>query len=788
MQLNRYIRLLSASLLLFALSMSAVAQRQSSKAPPKAASQPKPNLIPLSLEEATAKAMVFGQDGMLYILNEQGGRYNMGTLYKLDPQAFSRLIFDKKKNRYYAQPDDLTEVYVFGREEPSTSFNPNSIIAGADGKLYISGHWQSCARYDPAKQSVEWVRMTLGSCFAATADGLLWCRESGEGSPGKVFHTRGAGNDLGGILGTEQWKYASLASDGYLYGATDDALMRVKTDGGDITVLHAFTGKNDHPVGAPILIGTTLFGCAHDESKISGEHLQSGYIYKLNADGTGYATVVKLDYDPEKLPFIAHGNTLYGLAPAGLFTLSLNERTPKIITPAKEQTYRAAMAIDDNAAYLLWAGNQIDVVVYRVPIAESAPVAASSRPSQETRGEKRGPALSPADAAAGVATSNPAPAVSAPTPGGKSVFHKRQATDDSQTADAAPAGSSSNAADEGMSSKPRAGLPPRQSKPPTQVSSSVAPTTRDAAPPTADEAAGVAMSNAASPASAAPVPGGKSVFHKRQNSGDTQGASPGAEGVSEGTSATAADEGMPAKTRPGLPPRQSRTPAEGPSPSADSENSFSSADQESTRWGSSSPSAQQPSSFGGRNPEGKVVGRSRSERESSSSVGGSSAGNSDASGIAERVVQAFSDGDVETLGALYADTVDYYDSGRISSDAVRSQLQEYFVRWPVRQWTITTPVKVKSLGASVQQVTFSATYEVSNPQTGRHVNGTAKETLMLAADPSGAMKIISHHEQTANNASREKSSKNRDRRERIYDARPVIPWPPNIPLPPIPHP
>ena len=86
MQLIRYIRLVSASLLLFALSMSALAQRQSSKADPKAASQPSANVIPLTLEETTVKAMVFGQDEMLYILNEQGGRYNKGALYRLDPQ------------------------------------------------------------------------------------------------------------------------------------------------------------------------------------------------------------------------------------------------------------------------------------------------------------------------------------------------------------------------------------------------------------------------------------------------------------------------------------------------------------------------------------------------------------------------------------------------------------------------------------------------------------------------------------------------------------------------------
>jgi hypothetical protein len=95
-------------------------------------------------------------------------------------------------------------------------------------------------------------------------------------------------------------------------------------------------------------------------------------------------------------------------------------------------------------------------------------------------------------------------------------------------------------------------------------------------------------------------------------------------------------------------------------------------------------------------------------------------------------------------------------------------------------------------------VTFSASYDVSNPQTGRHVSGTAKETLMLAADSSGAMKIISQHEQTSKKASREKSTESNERpgpREKIYRGKPIdgsrpgIPFPQNIPWPPgIPHP
>jgi hypothetical protein len=825
MQLNRYIRLLSASLLLFALSMSAVAQRhesrqkdivvdpsgrvitrkgtqseiESPKADPKAASQPSANVIPLTLEEPTVKAMVFGQDGMLYILNEQGGRYNKGALYRLDPQGFSRLLRDKK-NRYHAQPDDLTEVYVFGRPgEPSESFNPTSLIAGADGKLYISGHWQSCARYDPAKQSVEWVKYgpdnlpygdpnldlqrAWGSCFAATADGLLWCRTSSEGSPGKVFHTRGAGKDLGGVMLTEQWMYAALGADGYLYGATDDALIRVKTDGSDITVLHAFAGKNDHPVGAPILIGTTLFGCAHEESKISGEHLQSGYIYKLNADGTGYSTVVKLDYDPKELPFIAHGDSLYGIAPVGLFTLPINQTAPKIILPTKERAYRAAIGIKDNVAYLLWAGNQVDVVVYRVPITESAPVAASSSPAQTTHG----PGPSPTDAAAGVATSNPAAMVSAPTPGGKSVFHKRQTTDDSQGAEGASAGSSSNAVDEGMSSKPRPGLPPRQSKLTAQVSSSVAPT-RDAAPPPADETTGVAASNTAPSGSAAPVPGGKSVFHKRDNAVST-GAPPSQQGTAEQqpssvsglnsnnapktAGARSAGGGTPANTKKTKFP-SNQTNDSGPL-SGDTAEDASQTDAgayEAAPGGSAS-------SFGG-------LGSNRTNSNAGTSGGDSS----DTSAIAGMVVEAYSNGDIATFASLYADTVDYMGHRRTSNADVQRQLSQYFAKWPVRQWQLVGTVSVRPVGPSAQRVAFSAQYDLSNPNTNSHAAGIANETLIVKDDGTGAMKITSHQEKVNSNSDSDtagEKKRRRPNRERVYDGRPILP--PNVPWPfPIPRP
>lgn len=792
------------------LSATAVAQHQSSKAAPKVASQQNANPILLSLEEQTSKAIVFGGDGMLYILNEQGGRYDKGGLSRLEPQAFSRLIRDKK-NRYRAQPGDLTEVYVFGREEPSSSFNPESIIAGADGKVYVSGHWQSCARYDPAKQSIEWIgygagdlpygdpnkdlENVWGSCFAATADGLLWCRTNDEGSAGKVFHTRGSGKDLGGIMGTEQWKYAALGADGYLYGATDDALIKVKTDGSNITVLHAFTGKNDHPVGAPILIGGTLFGCAHNESKTSGEHLNSGYIYKLNSDGTGYSTVVKLDYDPGKQPFTAHNNTIFGLAPVGLFTLSFDQpNKPKIIAPTKEQPYRASIAISDNAAYVLWASNQVDAAVFRVPITVSATAVTSSSPMQNSNAN----APVTADTATGAATSSSAATISASVSGGTSVFHKRQTADDSQGAVGATGGGSSNGTDESISSKVRPGLPPRQTTTskavaapsPSESSLLPSPSTEQSAP------------SDTPPAVSASALGGKSVFHKRQSSDDSQEASQGSEAASAGTSAQSAGQGLAPRVRPGLPPRQSKTSPNGPSSSSDSENPAASNEESSTAGGTSSQSVQQPPAFG-RNVEGKVVrndngfgARQESPSNNGSSFGsGSTNNNSVATEIANQFVQAYSGSDPDAVLALYAETIDYTDNVAISSDALRSQVQEYFARWPVRSWTLASAPITSSLGGSVQQVSFLARYDVNDPQTNHHLSGTVKEILRVSSDSTGAIKIIGQKEPKIKGGSNEAGHKTGRRTQhqrpgqKVYDGRTPPSLPPNIPWPfPVPRP
>ncbi len=128
--------------------------------------------------------------------------------------------------------------------------------------------------------------------------------------------------------------------------------------------------------------------------------------------------------------------------------------------------------------------------------------------------------------------------------------------------------------------------------------------------------------------------------------------------------------------------------------------------------------------------------------------------------IAEAFVQAYSGADVDTVASLYADRVDYTNSGVISKAAVRAEAEKYFARWPVRRWSLVGPVTTVSLGT--KKMIFSASYDVSNPQTSNQTSGIAQETLILATDASGVMKIVSQKEQTSKKSSSQSDEERSD--------------------------
>ena len=148
-------------------------------------------------------------------------------------------------------------------------------------------------------------------------------------------------------------------------------------------------------------------------------------------------------------------------------------------------------------------------------------------------------------------------------------------------------------------------------------------------------------------------------------------------------------------------------------------------------------------------------------------------------------------GDISALASFYADQVDYQDKGVINNDAVKSEFQQYFARWPQTNWQLTGAVAVQPLGPSRYQITFPVSFDAANPSTNKHATGVARETMTLEQDGSGAWKIVRERQTiTSRNA---EDRVRRSEREKVYEGKPIdhrnLPIPPNIPWPPgLPHP
>jgi uncharacterized repeat protein (TIGR03803 family) len=163
-------------------------------------------------------------------------------------------------------------------------------------------------------------------------------RSGGGFGAGTVFSLNSDGTDFtnvysfsGGLDGAIP--VASLLLLGRtLYGTTtaggaysNGTIFSVNTDGSEFQVLHTFmatiggtNGDGQTPEGGLIVSGNTLYGTAN-----YGGSSGQGTIFKVNTDGTGFATLYSFDggddgsYPNFNGPLIRSGNTLYGSTYSG---------------------------------------------------------------------------------------------------------------------------------------------------------------------------------------------------------------------------------------------------------------------------------------------------------------------------------------------------------------------------------------------------------------------------------------------------------------------------------------
>lgn len=105
--------------------------------------------------------------------------------------------------------------------------------------------------------------------------------------------------------------------------------------------------------------------------------------------------------------------------------------------------------------------------------------------------------------------------------------------------------------------------------------------------------------------------------------------------------------------------------------------------------------------------------------------------------------------DVDLAMSFYGPSVELFDEGRKSSDAIRRDIESYNARWPSRRNTIRGDVR---LGEKAANHTYTASFEhdyyVENATRGEWINGAVAVDLQIVVESNGAPRIVSMKQKT----------------------------------------
>jgi hypothetical protein len=105
--------------------------------------------------------------------------------------------------------------------------------------------------------------------------------------------------------------------------------------------------------------------------------------------------------------------------------------------------------------------------------------------------------------------------------------------------------------------------------------------------------------------------------------------------------------------------------------------------------------------------------------------------------------------DVDLAVSFYATTVDVFEEGRKSSDAIRRDIEGYNARWPARRATIRGDVRLSEKAANHSYTaSFEHDYYVQNASRGEWINGAVAVELQIIVDENGIPRITSMKQKT----------------------------------------
>ena len=259
--------------------------------------------------EGTQEIIVSGN--WLYGINYSGGTYDYGTIFiiKTDGSDAMGVVFNG------AHPNALviSGSVLYGTTRTGGNYNGGILYKINTDRTGFTKLYNFQKEYNnPIYSLILSGTVIYGIVF-----------ESLEGY-GSIFKINTDGTGFTKLSNISKFPFADLLLyDNYLYGITwggtgeSGKIFKMKTDGTEFLVLHSFdnTAEGQQAYNALTLVENTLYG-----TTTSGGNNNSGTLFKINTDGTGFEKLYDFYSDGGtdiRSPLILSGSFLFGTASRG---------------------------------------------------------------------------------------------------------------------------------------------------------------------------------------------------------------------------------------------------------------------------------------------------------------------------------------------------------------------------------------------------------------------------------------------------------------------------------------
>ncbi len=247
----------------------------------------------------TASGNNLADSGKVFKINTDGSGF--GVLHTFDPSVAGEglhpvgalilsgsTLYGATSNGGAFQAGSLFAVNTNGSGY-TNFFSVDSSIGFPAGRLLLAGN-----RLYGALRGVEAEGSTPGSIFAINTDGTGFTNIYVFSPFGYYPTNTDGGSPNGGLILSNGTLYGTALTGGVNGWGT---VFSVRTNGSQFTELHEFTADQSAsaaqlPNGELSLVGNTLYGTtAGDYYEYDPQSVQSGSVFEINTDGSGYANL-----------------------------------------------------------------------------------------------------------------------------------------------------------------------------------------------------------------------------------------------------------------------------------------------------------------------------------------------------------------------------------------------------------------------------------------------------------------------------------------------------------------